>query len=158
MEKKPITEIAGELWHQLGKDHKNPFLSKKCRIFAISATGFSRMLLEAPDVYVGLELVATKNLAQGELGLGVETCGWAAPMSEQKTKKAKKLNEMPPSEHPKRRRVRIVTCVAIDGEAGTALGFNDDPDADLLLDEGKAQGSLSDALWSAFTQLMSKRN
>ena len=150
MKKKALTETASEIWHSLAKDHKDPFKIEKARIFAISAEGFARVFVEAGDVYEALDECGKYILSKDEIGIGVETCGWASPIDKTDD------DEIAPSKHPKRRRVRLVSCVNTKLEAGSALGFSGD--ADLVVDEGKAKGSLADALINAMKQMVVHNN
>jgi hypothetical protein len=153
---KPLTETATEMWHELATHHDDPYETKKARIFAISAEGFSRVLVTSGDVYDALDLAGGKTLNADEIGIGVETCGWAAPIQDEDDKKAKRENKLQPSQHPQRRRCRLITLVNKDLEAGSALGFSDEDE--IITDEGKAKGSLADALITAITKLTSKNN
>ena len=153
---KPLTETATEMWHELATHHDDPYEMKKARIFAISANGFSRVLVTAGDVYDALDLTTKKTLNADEIGIGVETCGWASPLQDTNTKKGKRENKLAPSQHPQRRRVRLITLVNMNLEAGSALGFSDE--GEIITDEGKATGSLADALITAITKLISKNN
>jgi hypothetical protein len=71
----------------------------------------------------------------------VLTCGWAAPLNEDDDEDE---SSVAPSQHPKRRRVRLVVVVG-DGGVGSVLRFADTPD-DIVTDAGVAQGSLADAV------------
>ena len=150
MKKKPLTETASEIWHSLAKDHKDPFKIDKARIFAISAEGFARVFVEAGDVYEALNECENYVLSKDEVGIGVETCGWASPITNTDN------DELAPSQHPERKRVRLVACVNTKLEAGSALGFS--TEADLVTDAGKAKGSLADALINAMKQMTAHNN
>lgn len=154
---KSLTETATEVWHELATHHDKPFDIPQARIFAISANGFSRVLVTGGDVYRALDQVTDINLNADEIGIGVETCGWAAPVNEGKTAKQKRENELAPSEHPKRRRCRLITLVNMEEKAGSALGFSDTPD-EVITDEGHATGSLAEALISAMRGIIGKNN
>lgn len=152
MKKKPLTETASEIWHSLAKDHKDPFHIDKARIFAISANGFTRVLVTAHDVYIALDRCGNGHhtLLKDEIGIGVETCGWAAPVSDTND------DELAPSQHPERKRVRLVACVNTKLQAGSALGFS--TEADLITDDGHAKGSLADALINAMKKMVVRKN
>ena len=74
----------------------------------------------------------------------IATCGWAAPIT--KNKEPKKA----PSKHPDRRRVRLM-LVANKSEVFSVLRFEDNPD-EVITDDGKATGSLADALLKAINR------
>jgi hypothetical protein len=69
---------------------------------------------------------------------GVVTTGWAAPLNEDGG------IDSAPSEHAERRRVRLMV-VASREDVVSVLRFKDEPDA-IITDEGKATGSLADAI------------
>jgi len=95
-------------------------------------------LAEHGDVY---ELLEAPTSAVSRLfdAAVVLTCGWAAP-----TDGDEPADGVPPSQHPRRRRVRLVVCVCDDGVA-SVLRFADAPD-DVVTDTGSARGSLADAV------------
>jgi len=101
------------------------------------------------DVYDLLEGDDVAQVLDTHSYLGVITCGWAAP-----TTKDKEL-EGAPSEHPDRRRVRLM-LVANRSEVFSVLRFEDNPD-EVVTDDGKATGSLADALIKAINK-KGKRN
>jgi hypothetical protein len=92
------------------------------------------------DVYDLLnDKVSIKALADHDQVL-VATCGWAAPVDDDDENDA----DLPPSVHPKRRRVRLA-CFLNDEGVTSVLRFGDTPD-ETVTDEGSARGSLADAL------------
>lgn len=107
-----------------------------------SPTIVSQPLDASGDVY---ELLDTNMVADAIQAYGyaaVITCGWAAPLAEEG-----ESNEVAPSQHPKRRRVRLV--IVTDGiSIASVLRFSDTQD-ETMTDEGKATGSLADALLQA---------
>jgi hypothetical protein len=107
-----------------------------------SPTIASQPLDASGDVY---ELLDTNMVADAIQAYGyaaVITCGWAAPLAEDG-----ESNEVAPSKHPKRRRVRLV--IVTDGiSIASVLRFSDTQD-ETMTDEGKATGSLADALLQA---------
>jgi hypothetical protein len=102
----------------------------------------SQPLDASGDVY---ELLDTTMVADAVKAYGyaaVITCGWASPLADDGEN-----NEVAPSKHPKRRRVRLV--LVTDGISITSiLRFSDTQD-ETMVDEGQATGSLADALLQA---------
>ena len=95
------------------------------------------------DVYELLESpFATATASMADL-VAIVTCGWASPLSGDDDD-----DEVAPSQHPQRRRVRLVVCASRDGMA-SVLRFQDTPD-DTITDEGEARGSLAEAVQSLF--------
>lgn len=97
-------------------------------------------LAEHGDVYELLD-APTSAIARMFDAAVVLTCGWAAPVSDDD---ANSEFSGPPSEHPSRRRVRLVVAVGDDG-VGSVLRFADAPD-EVICDPGAARGSLADAV------------
>ena len=95
------------------------------------------LVLEHSDIYT---LLDTPESACARMfdAAALVTCGWAAPISESGEP------EGAPSEHPGRRRVRLVVVV---GDAGVAsvLRFEDDAE-NPILDAGEARGPLAEAV------------
>jgi len=64
----------------------------------------------------------------------VITGGWASPVSD---------DEIAPSQHPLRKRVELLCLVSRDGQVASALSMGDN---EIIVDEGKARGSLAEAV------------
>jgi hypothetical protein len=95
------------------------------------------------DVYELLESpFATVTASMADL-VAIVTCGWAAPITSDED-----TSELAPSQHPERRRVRLVVCATREHTA-SVLRFSDDWD-NPITDEGHARGSLADAVRSLF--------
>ena len=94
-------------------------------------------LAEHGDVY---ELLESRGSAIARMfdAAAVLTCGWAAPVDDGGD------DDVPPSVHPRRRRVRLVVVVG-DAGVGSVLRFADSAD-EIITDPGNAKGSLADAV------------
>ncbi|MEK7295931.1 MAG: hypothetical protein AAB018_05285 [Actinomycetota bacterium] len=97
-------------------------------------------LAEHGDVYELLD-APTSAIARMFDAAVVLTCGWAAPVSDDESNSE---FSGPPSEHPLRRRVRLVVAVGDEG-VGSVLRFADSPN-EVVCDPGSARGSLADAV------------
>lgn len=96
------------------------------------------------DVYELLESpFATVTASMADL-VAIVTCGWASPIVGDPDAD----EQLPPSQHPERRRVRLVVCATREHTA-SVLRFSDDWD-NPITDEGHARGSLADAVRSLF--------
>lgn len=125
---------------------------KKAQMFALSADGFVRLLEQYSDVYEALDKVGQKHtLNDEELGLVCVTCGWASP-----TFGDNAGNDIPPSQHPQRRRVRLVCLGTKTGQMASVVSFQDDEEE--VIDYGQAKGSLADAVKDAVAKMMCKTN
>ncbi len=114
-------------------------------------------LAEHGDVYELLDAPSSAIARMFDAAV-VLTCGWAAPLDREdqddKTRSDDEISdavndEVPPSQHPLRRRVRLVVAVCDKGVA-SVLRFADTPN-DIVTDAGAARGSLADAvkdLWN----------
>ncbi len=100
-------------------------------------------LAEHGDVYELLDAPSSAIARMFDAAV-VLTCGWAAPISRDESPENQDLSEVPPSQHPQRRRVRLVVSVCDNGVA-SVLRFADTPD-DIVTDAGSARGSLADAV------------
>jgi hypothetical protein len=102
----------------------------------------SQPLDASGDVYELLDTTMVADALQAYGYASVITCGWAAPLADDG-----ESNEVAPSKHPKRRRVRLV--LVTDGiSIASVLRFSDTQD-ETMVDEGQATGSLADALLQA---------
>ena len=127
----------------------DPFQMEQAVTFAFTDDGI-RILTRDGDAYEALEMVADKHLKQWELGIGIITTGWASPLG------ADGNPDGAPSEHPLRRRVRLVSCVDKAKRMASSLRFADEPD-DLITDES-GTGSLANALMTAIAFLVARQN
>lgn len=149
-----ITELAekveSEVNDNLGFDLKQALL--------ISVTdGLFGIELSSPlshgDVYELIESDASLELAKRSDFIAIVTCGWAAPLSNDTNDDDDKVA---PSQHPQRRRVRLVV-LASRSSVSSVLRFSDTPD-ETVTDEGKATGSLADAILKLMAQSASHLN
>ena len=109
------------------------------------------------DVYELLDAPSSAIARMFDVAV-VLTCGWAAPLDRNEQDDDSRSDdeiddaiddEVPPSQHPLRRRVRLVVAVCDKGVA-SVLRFADTPN-DIVTDDGAARGSLADAvknLWN----------
>ena len=111
-------------------------------------------LAEHGDVYELLDSPSSAIARMFDAAV-VLTCGWAAPIDRdelatgQTETETETSEDIPPSQHPLRRRVRLVVAVCDKGVA-SVLRFADTPN-DIVTDAGAARGSLADAvkdLWN----------
>jgi hypothetical protein len=110
-------------------------------------------LAEHGDVYELLDAPSSAIARMFDVAV-VLTCGWAAPLNRDEQDDEPRSDdeisdEVPPSQHPLRRRVRLVVVVCDKGVA-SVLRFADTPN-DIVTDDGAARGSLADAvkdLWN----------
>jgi len=100
-------------------------------------------ILENGDIY---DLLDTPESACARLfdAAALVTCGWAAPLPASHDDESDDATLTAPSEHPERRRVRLVVVVS-DAGVGSVLRFEDDSDHPIL-DAGAARGPLADAV------------
>lgn len=141
-----MAELAQRM---LAKEGDEAFQMEQAVLFAYCAEGF-RVLATAGDIYEGLFLLPfQQTLNAYEEGIGILTTGWAAPMAENGEQ------EVAPSQHTARQRVRLASVVTRDGSMGSAMAFAENPD-NLVTDEGKAEGALAEALHDALISLIAK--
>ena len=103
----------------------------------------TQLVGEHGDVYEMLDSVEAQAVALMSDAVVVHTNGWASPIAD-----GDEYEGVRPSEHPQRRRVRLLV-VAKAGETASVIRFTDDW-ANPIFDEGQATGSLADAVQSLF--------
>jgi len=136
-------ETSLNLFQQIGAGHPDPYDLERARLYAVSPFGEHRLVLQTVDVYAGVAAIPCMHDAIGDSPyLALETCGWAAPIHE---------DDVAPSVHPHRRRVRLLIVVNRQGDAASTIGFEDDPGRPLTTMEGR--GLLSDALADSMRRL-----
>jgi regulator of RNase E activity RraB len=136
---------------------------KRARLYGISVVdegGVDRLedgalritfLAEHGDVYELIDAPTSAIVRMFDAAV-VLTCGWAAPIDRSDKNDHHDDGDhddvddkkLPPSQHPQRRRVRLVVVVGDQG-VGSVLRFADTP-KEIVTDAGSARGSLADAV------------
>jgi hypothetical protein len=137
--KNKLVELAKATYTELSKEHDNPFQIGVAKIFAIEVGGSLRTIVTGQDIYDALDEASAMKLLATDLAIGCETTGWAAPV------KNDEEEGVAPSQHPERRRCRLVSIVTRQFDVASALGFADE-EGEVVTDEGCAKGTLADAL------------
>jgi len=98
-----------------------------------------KQIAEDTDVYEMLDdtFNAVMLYETGYSGFAISTVGWAAPI------KSEKDEEIAPSQHPERKRVRLMT-MCHRGTMGSSIRFQGEKD--VTYDQGNARGSLASAM------------
>ena len=128
---------------------KNGWNEKRAKFYTVNVDELGDVSVEFAsengDVYELLENPLVKTLARtpSTQFIALLTCGSAAPLPENDDD-----DEVAPSQHAQRRRVRLVVVASKDSVA-SVLRFQDD-DENTVTDQGKARGSLADAVKSLF--------
>ena len=106
------------------------------------------------DVYDLLSDEYTLSVAKNSEYIAVLTCGWASPIDPDKDENDD--DQVAPSQHPQRRRVRLMVLASRNGVA-SVLRFSDSPN-ETVTDDGNARGSLADAVLKLFAQAEAGNN
>jgi hypothetical protein len=120
---------------------------KTALFFAINETdeGVAMVLAgEHGDIYDLLDSDDSRAVAKVSDYIAVITCGWASPIVEGQSDD----DQVAPSQHPERRRVRLMVFAGKDGWA-SVMRFSDTPD-ETITDDGNARGALADAIMGLF--------
>ena len=121
-----------------------PFESSTAKLFAVDYVRGEvpavRLVAEHQDIYEMLDdtLNAILLFDSGYSGFAVVTTGWAAPIGDNDAE-----DEVAPSQHPERRRVRLMTMMH-NGKMGSSIRFTDEEA--VTYDQGNAMGSLASAM------------
>ncbi len=98
-----------------------------------------KQIAEETDVYEMLDdtFNAVMLYETGYSGFAISTVGWAAPITKEEDE------EIAPSKHPQRKRVRLMT-LCHRGQMGSTIRFKGEQD--VTYDQGNARGSLASAM------------
>lgn len=130
-------ELVESLFHE---SPESGFSQKAAMLFSVveGDEGVAITLAsENGDVYDLLASDDTAQVAKASDYIAIVTSGWASPIDGSE-------GEVAPSQHPQRRRVRLLVMASREDMA-SVMRFEDDPE-NPILDDGKATGSLADAL------------
>lgn len=115
----------------------NSFQLSGASVYGVE-NGETFLIATQDDIYDLLADDDARFQAKAYSHIAVATSGWASPLNEQGEVEGR------PSEHPLRRRVRLVV-VANSDDVSSVLRFSDDAD-NVITDPGSATGSLADAI------------
>jgi len=125
----------------------DPFDLRQARLFSVSVDGELTFHIQTGDVYLGLQVLPAGYEQIGPVPIvGIETVGWAAPVENEND------DDVAPSEHPGRRRVRLVSVVNREKEVASAMAFRDDMEN--VLTNTTGNGSLAEALVRCMDRLI----
>lgn len=114
----------------------------KAGVFAMFDGGTIKAIAVNADIYEALESAVIPVSA---IAVGVETTGWAAPLNSDG-----EVGDTPPSQHPERLRVRLVSVINDEGVA-SIMEIARPEGAEIVEDYGTATGSLAlaiEQMWS----------
>lgn len=139
-----VKEIDRVITEKIVELHDDEFSLPEATLFGIDyihgELPWCKVIAQNADIY---EMLAdmenvTKLYAAGFKSFAVTTTGWASPID-----KDDDDDDTPPSQHPKRVRVRLVTLLH-NNKMGSAIHFKGKEE--ITYDTGNAQGSLRSAL------------
>ena len=143
-------ELAKSVEQNLNDYKKLGFHMDKACLYGVDGEGLIVLCDKNGDVYELLEDGCIPDYLTVYSHIAVATTGWASPIKDDDED-----NDLPPSQHKDRRRVRLVVLADKDGMA-SVLRFSDEPDR-VITDEGKALGALADALMEATNRVPSAK-
>jgi len=123
----------------------NTFELPTSRLFAVDYVRGEvpavKQIAEDSDIYAMLDdtFNAVLLFDSGYNGFAVVTTGWAAPIDKENDEN----NEIAPSQHPERKRCRLM-AMCHNGKMGSSIRFVGDET--VTYDEGNAMGSLASAM------------
>lgn len=126
---------------RVGNMYDLPFAS----VWVTNADGEIDCVAKSGDIYDLLDDKKTFKAIQDYDTFSILTCGWAAPLESTD-------ENTPPSQHPEKRRVRLLVHATEFGVV-SVMRFQDDDD-EIVTDEGKATGSLADAVMGLMNKKM----
>ena len=139
-QQKSLTELCTEAQTMYQDTEDSPHGSIA---FAVTASGDIRTVISSGDIYLSLRQAAFQ-LNPDDDYLGISVWGWAAPTSSDTPKQ----DDVPPSEHPERSRMHLVTITDRKGQSESRLHFIEQDDIKTT-DGSTAVGALKDALENA---------
>lgn len=124
----------------------------KASVWTADNYNIAMKICSGQDIYELLESenTITKIIKNNPNEFVILTCGWAAPLDTESD------DNTPPSQHSRKRRVRLVVGATKDGVA-SVLRFQDNPD-EVVTDENTARGSLADAIHQLHTTIKEMRD
>ena len=140
-----LKKIDRDITEGLNKAFDNPFHLEEALLFGVE-TFLGEPPLIVPlsknkDVYEMLYSEETAAMLTPYTKFSIVTCGWAAPIQ------GNEKDDIKPSEHEKRKRIRIM-CYYEDGKISAALHFQGDDE--VIYEEGNTSGDLKEAIFDLY--------
>lgn len=141
-----LKEIDHVITEKIIELHDDEFQLPKATLFGFDyihgELPWCKVIAEESDIYDMLADVhnVARLFEAGFKSFAVSTCGWAAPIKDDEDDEDM---DTPPSQHPERVRVRLVTLVH-NSKMGSAIHFKGKEE--ITYDTGNAQGSLKTAI------------
>jgi len=132
-------ELAKSVEQNLNDYKKLGFDMDKACLYGVDGDGLIVLCDKNGDVYELLDGSDVADYLTVYSHIAVATTGWASPITDDEV-----ANDVPPSKHKDRRRVRLMV-LADKNSMASVLRFSDEPD-EIITDEGKALGALADAI------------
>jgi hypothetical protein len=142
-------DLATEVEQSLN-DTKLGYEISQAQLYSVTKYGEYAIAGTHGDVYELLESDDSVAVANASDFIALVTCGWASPITDDDDE------EVAPSKHPQRRRVRLFVLASRQSVA-SVLRFSDEPDS-VVTDEGQARGSLADAVHNLFAKARKNTN
>jgi len=115
-------ELAKGVEKNLNDYKKLGFEMKQACLYGVDTDGLIALGYQHNDIYELLDGSDVADLLTVYSHVAVATTGWASPMTDDE-----EANDLPPSQHKDRRRVRLVVVADKDSMA-SVLRFSDEPD------------------------------
>lgn len=135
-------EFAKSIELNLHNKRKLGFHMEQACLYGVDDDGLIVLFQRHSDIYELLDNTSVADLLTVYGHIAVATTGWAAPIA-----KGDEPDDIAPSQHKDRRRVRLIVVADKDSMV-SALRFSDSPD-EVITDEGSAIGALADAIREA---------
>lgn len=131
-------------------DHEANY--SNARLYHIDDEGVYSLIDFNSDVYelLSSEDASTDLSKYDSIAIAVITYGWAAPLTDDDDG-----NEVAPSQHKDRKRVRVFASACEHGSRQTFLRFEQDPDH--VEAQGEGTGSMADAISALITKSLTKK-
>lgn len=138
---------------QLDNSKGMAFDSHSARIFHIDDDGLFTLIDHDRDVYdlLSNDDVASDLSKADNISIGVLTYGWAAPITDDDSDRS----DVPPSQHPDKKRVRVLITACDHGSTVTFLRFEADPETVDVQTGG--EGSMADAIQQLINKIQTKK-
>lgn len=134
------------------QDYKDEWFLQSASVWVETSNKEIIQVVNHGDIYELLADPKTVKAITNYDFFTVVTCGWAAPLQSENPNP----EEVAPSQHPERRRIRLVVGANSTGVA-SVLRFQDNPN-EIVTDEGNARGSLSDAVWELLNNKLKRES
>ena len=136
-----VTQLVAEK-HLPANALEQSVITSEATFAVVAPDGTFSQSISGKDIYEIIYSDIARHMASKGEYIAIVTHGWASPISD-----GDEYSEVPPSQHPQRRRVSICAVASRDASVHSAMRMAGEDD---FIFDNSGRGALADALYDLF--------